>query len=548
MGTANALPAVVFSFLVVAAAAATYDFPVRVSGKKVYDGFILDGENLAPLADGLLKFSPLASGPAALPPDAGFPLVLAAGRTRRPDVLDKFRTYKGGWDINNKHYWTSVGFTGAAGFILALLWLLSFVIALASYNCCKWRMIVKERRSAGSEQRICLMLLLLFTCAASIGCILLSIGQDEFHDEVLDTLSFVVNQSDFTVQILRNVTDYLSIAKTISVDQFYISSKVQNEIDKLDVDLISAADTVSHKTADSSEKIRRAINNVRAVLILIAVLMLLLSIIGFVLSNLGYKHAIYVFITSGWLLVAVTLVLCGIFVILNNVVGDTCNAMDEWVSYPQAETALSNILPCVDQQTTNQTLYQSKEVILQLVSLVNSVIRSIANSNTGSHGSYFFNQSGSLMPRLCSPYNSNLRSRNCQPDEVSFSNASLVWENYICVVSSSGACTSVGRITPTMYMQLVTAVNASFALDHYTPLLLSLQDCNFVRETFNAITAHFCPHLRRDLRVVNAGLVTISISIVLCLILWIFYANRPRREDEFVNMSEVKCSSDATSQ
>ena len=104
-------------------------------------------------------------------------------------------------------------------------------------------------------------------------------------------------------------------------------------------------------------------------------------------------------------------------------VGDTCTAMDQWVQYPKAETALSNILPCVDEQTTNRTLYQSKDVILQLANVVNTAISSIANSNNNSS---FYNQSGPLMPPLCSPYDSQLRSRQCEPYEVSFDNASMV--------------------------------------------------------------------------------------------------------------------------
>lgn len=32
-------------------------------------------------------------------------LVLAANRTNRPDILNGFRRYLGGWDIVNRHYW-----------------------------------------------------------------------------------------------------------------------------------------------------------------------------------------------------------------------------------------------------------------------------------------------------------------------------------------------------------------------------------------------------------------------------------------------------------
>ncbi|XP_028555278.1 uncharacterized protein LOC110092209 isoform X3 [Dendrobium catenatum] len=462
---------------------------------------ISSGRNFAPISDGLLKFTPLASGHVAMAPDAGFLLVLAAKRTRRPDVLNKLRPYRGGWDITNKHYWASVGFTGAAGFILAFIWFLSFAFAFAVFHFCDWRTTIKEKASERSKQGIYLLLLLLFTCAASIGCILLSVGQDEFHDEVFNTLTFVVQQSDFIVQILRNVTDYLSLAKTISVDEFYISSDVQNRINKLDVDLRSAAFIILEKTTENSEKITRAMNYARVVLILVAAIMLLLALTGFALSILGHKQAIYAFTSIGWLLVTATLVLFGVFVILKNTIGDTCTAMNEWVHYPHTETALSNILPCVDLKTTNRTLYQSKEVILQLVSVVNSL-------------------------------------RHCQPHEVSFSNASLVWKNYICEISKSGYCTGVGRISPNMYTQLVIAVNASYALDHYTPLLLSLQDCKFVRESFNTITTNYCTFLEQDLSMVNAGLVLISIGVILCLFLWILYVNR-RQSEVSVTLSEV---------
>ena len=114
-------------------------------------------------------------------------------------------------------------------------------------------------------------------------------------------------------------------------------------------------------------------------------------------------------------------------VVCLSAVGDTCTAMDDWVHNPQAETALSNILPCVNEQTTNLTLHQSKEVILQIVNIVNKAISSIANSDHASRDNgYFYNQSGPLMPYLCSPYDTLLHDRQCEPEEVSFVNASMV--------------------------------------------------------------------------------------------------------------------------
>ncbi|KAF7808792.1 putative transmembrane protein [Senna tora] len=493
---------------------------------------ILGEENLGPWKNQNAQAA-LAPGPDTDSPQGT--LVLAANRTKRPDILSGFRKYRGGWDIANQHYWASVGFTGAAVFILAVLWFISFGLALVVHLCCGWGINIKDEGSNRS-QRICLILLIVFTCAAATGCILLSVGQDKFHGEALDTLHFVVNQSDYTVQTLRNVTEYLSLAKTINVAQILLPSDVMEDIDSLNVDLNTAANTLSEQTDENSVKIRRVFNAVRSALIVVAAVMLLLALIGLILSILGHQHAILIFVFSGWLLVAITFILCGVFMILNNAISDTCMAMEEWVENPHAESALSNILPCVDQRTTNKTLYQSKQVVTDIVNVVNQFIYTGANANPTQGNPSYYNQSGPSMPPLCYPFDSQFQERQCTTQEVSSTNASLVWKKYECEVSELGVCTTTGRVTPQIYSQLVAAVNESYALEHYAPLLLSLQDCNFVRDTFQEITSSYCSPLNHYLKIINAGLGLISVGVLLCLVLWILYANRPRREEVFAKL------------
>ncbi|XP_010427929.1 PREDICTED: uncharacterized protein LOC104712678 [Camelina sativa] len=481
----------------------------------------------------------LAPGPSSSDDVVSDYLVLAAHRTKRPDILKAFKPYLGGWNITNNHYWASVGFTGAPGFILAVIWLLSFGSLLVVYHCFKWRVCDKAKGSSSSSpfdsRRICFILLIVFTCVAAVGCILLSVGQDKFHTEAMHTLKYVVNQSDYTVEILQNVTQYLSLAKTINVTAISIPSNVMDEIDKLNVNLNTAAVTLEEKTTDNAAKIKRVFYAVRSALITVATVMLILSFLGLLLSVLRHQHVVHIFVVSGWILVAVTFVLCGVFLILNNAISDTCVAMKEWVDHPHAETALSSILPCVDQQTTNQTLAQSKVVINSIVTVVNTFVYAVANTNPSPGQERYYNQSGPPMPPLCIPFDGNMEDRQCSPWELSVENASSVWENYICEVTQSGICTTVGRITPSTFGQLVAAVNESYALEHYTPPLLSFRDCNFVRDTFMSITSDYCKPLERNLRIVNAGLALISVGVLLCLVLWIFYANRPQREEVFAD-------------
>ncbi|KAK6921647.1 hypothetical protein RJ641_012154, partial [Dillenia turbinata] len=490
-------------------------------------------ENFGKWKNGVLEG---IEAPAPGPDGEHTTLVLAAKRTNRPDILRGFKRYRGGWDITNRHYWASVGFTGAAAFILAILWFVSFGLALVVHHFCGWRIDIKDKGSNRSKW-ICLAMLILFTCAAAVGCILLSVGQDEFYGESVDTLNYVVNQSDYTAETLRNVTEYLNLAKHINIAQVNLPQNIMDEIDKLNADLNNAANTLTEKTTENSAKIRKVFNAVRSALITVAVVMLLLVLLGLVLSVLGHQHAIHIFIISGWLLVAMTIILCGVFVILNSAISDTCTAMEEWVDNPQAETALSDILPCVDERTTNRTLVQSKQVITSIVVVVNQVIYSVVDANPSQGDPNYYNQSGPQMLPLCYPFDAQLQEAQCGSWEVSTANASEVWKNYTCTISESGQCTSVGRVTPTMYQQLATAVIISYALQRYTPLFLSFQDCNFVRETFKEITSQYCPPLKRYLQMIDAGLGLISGGIMLCLLLWLIYANRPQREEVLAKLS-----------
>ncbi|XP_040385464.1 uncharacterized protein LOC102722913 isoform X3 [Oryza brachyantha] len=436
--------------------------------------------NLGPWAKGLLKGMPAsAAGPAAMGPVAKYPLVLAEERTRRPDVLDHLRMYGGGWNITNKHYWASVSFTGVAGFVLAAVWFISFGIAVAVHCFCKSR-IGKEKDSHADILH--LVLLVVFTLALTAGSVVLLYGQSKFGKQATGTVDFVVNQSDFTIQTLRNVTDYLSLAKTISVAALYLPSDVQGQIDNLKVDLNKAADTISEKTSENYRRIRKVLHNVSVGLICVAVLIPALAFLGYVLELYGPRCTVYVFVTLCWSVVAALFVLLGVFLILNSVAKDTCGAMDEWAQHPQAETTLSNILPCVDESTTNQTLYQSKHVV-------------------------------------------------CKSREVTFDNATTAWLNYTCMVPDADLCSGPRTITPEIYSQLVLAANVSYALYHYAPLMLNLQDCKFVRDTFNSIASQYCPPLWRDLSLVSAGLALIASGFVLGLLLMLF-ADRPQREEE----------------
>lgn len=371
---------------------------------------------------------------------------------------------------------------------------------------------------------------MLFTIAAIIGSCFLYIGQGKFYWSTGTTLHYVVSQADATANNLTRVSSYLDSAKRIGVNQLTLPENVLTKINNMQAKVDSAASTLSSKTHDNSRKINKVLHIVRISLIIIAAFMLFLAFFGFLLSICGMQCLVYTLVYFGWLLVAGTFILCGVFLLFHNVVADTCVAMDGWVLHPTAHTALDDILPCVDNATAQDILRQSKDVNRQLVSLMDTAIVNVSNGNYPPNAApLYYNQSGPLLPILCNPYNVDLTDRTCAPGEVNYSSSTDVWKKYVCQVSAGNSiCTTTGRLTPTYYGQLVNAANVSYGLYTYSPFLVDLADCTFVRKTFTDISNEYCPGLRKYTQWIYAGLVLVSVSVMLSLVFWVIYARERR--------------------
>ncbi|CAN1828458.1 hypothetical protein LINPERHAP1_LOCUS32236 [Linum perenne] len=455
--------------------------------------------------------------------EASSPIVaLAAERTYRKDPLDSFKRYNGGWNISERHYWASinqsVGFTAAPLFLVGLIWFLGFGICLLlgclCHFCCK-KKIHGYSRIAYAISLICLVL---FSIAAIIGCVVLYNGQGKFHRSTTQTLEYVVSQADSTVENLKNVSDYLASAKLLGVDQEAGSYRCSCHNACLDIpwivvlDLRDAVDSI-HPSCSWMDTCCRNIHSLWHIPSSSQVCLLLTRIRLEFLKSKWYRNSFTVCLSRS----------------KHSVAGDACVAMDQWVQNPAAHTALDEILPCVDTATAQETLSKSKEVTSQLAEVVNQVITNMSNINfSPNFKPLYINQSGPLVPILCNPFHADLTDRPCSPGEVDLNNATQAWSSYVCQVSPSGTCITTGRLTPTIYSQMVAAINVSFGLINYAPFLVSLEDCSFARQTFSDINRQHCPGLRRYSREVYIGLVIVSTAVMLSLIFWIIYGRERR--------------------
>ncbi|XP_030970060.1 uncharacterized protein LOC115990365 [Quercus lobata] len=489
---------------------------------------IYGGENGVADISGRMRRSFLEESNTEVEPNAT--LILAANKTHRIDPFANFTYYEGGWNITNEHYLYSVAYTGVPLLATAATWFLIFgLCSLILCCCCCCR---RQKKSYGYSRiayALSLILLILFSITAITGSGFLYTAQGKFQVSTTNILEYLLNQADTTVEKLKDVLVNLVAAKEVGVGQNFLPPDIQSNIDILGNMTNISAMIPKIKTQQSSKQIQNVLLPVRQVLNIIAASMLLLALLGFMFSVFGLQCFVYILMIIGWILVTGTFILCGISLVLHNIVADTCVSMDQWVENPTAHSALSEVLPCMDNATANDILSISKHVTFLMVGIVNQFITNVANNDVPPNaGPFYYNQSGPLVPILCNPLNFDNTDRRCTAGEMDLSNATQVWGNYVCNVLPSGMCTSMGRLTPTSYGQMQAAVNVSYTLYHYGPFLVDLVDCNFVRETFSDISEDHCPGLRRYSYRIYVGLVMVSAAVMLSMIFWLVYARERR--------------------
>ncbi|KAM6582323.1 hypothetical protein CsatB_009325 [Cannabis sativa] len=410
------------------------------------------------------------------------PLILAAERTHRKDPSNGFNYYKGGWNISEKHYFSSVGFSAAPLFIIGAIWFVGFGLCMLVIGLCQcFCQYQHYSHYSRTTYLLSLTFLAVFTITAIIGCVVLYLGQGKFHNETTKTLEYVVEEAESVVKSLENVSTYLNASKNVGVAQFSLPANIKQRIDSVENKINASSTILQQGTGDNANRIQHFLDSVRVALIIFSAVMLLFALFGFVLSVLGIRCLLHVLVVIGWILVTVTLILSGVFLLLHNIVNLFITKVSNFDAPPQA----------------GPTIY--------------------------------YNQSGPLVPILCNPFNSNITDRQCPSVELSFQNAQQEWKKYVCEVSViEGICTSVGRLTPIYYDQLMAIVNVSSVLYNYGPFLVELGDCTFVRKTFMNISLNHCSRLRDNSRLIVIGLVLASAAVMLCLFLWVFFTKESK--------------------
>ncbi|WCJ40443.1 hypothetical protein M5689_021359 [Euphorbia peplus] len=474
-------------------------------------------------------------------PNNNSTVILAAEKTHRRDPLAKFEYYTGGWDYRNMHYFSSLWFSAAPLFIIAVIWFvvvgLSFCCSLICCLCCFCCRSQRKKPHEYSENahRASLAFLTIFTIAAICGCVVLYINQEKFSKSVSHVLEFILKRGLSIFDNLMSVMTALASAANATTDQFRLPPELDNNINIVDELIQSTGDLPKIQSLATSKGIQQVLSPAGLALEIIAGVMLVLTFLGFLFSILGLRYCVYMLAFIGWILVTAAFILSGVFLVFHNAVADTCVAMDEWLENPRANSPVSlQLLPCMDKKTAEQTLNTSRATAYFLIDASNKYIKGVANQQLPpTAGPLYHNQSGPLVPLVCNPFNPDFSNRKCAPAEVNISDASPELKKYTCEVGEGEICSTQGRLTPDTYEQITSSVNVSNSLYNSGEFLVELLNCSIVLKTFTEISEDYCPNLRHYSFRTYLGMLIIAASVMCSLSFWIFYGRERQHKKRY---------------
>lgn len=437
--------------------------------------------------------------------------------TIRVDPLDHFNKYRGGYDITNKHYWSSTIFTGVPGYAIGVVWLLCGVgyggfLLVTTIWCKRDKRKLKKKRSPCYKQCYLWHILLasFFTILAIVASGLVLGGNAKFHSRartVVDIIMETANKASGTIYnttgAMRNIRQNLETTDVGAEASNFLTSTS----DKLDVEAagIERQARKNRRLIDKGLKIVYIITTVTISLNLVAVIAL--SVSGF----LKFRRALYWLIVFCWFLTFLCWLFFGIYFFLENFSSDTCTALEDFQQNPY-NNSLSSILPCDELLSAKSVLSNVSAGIYDLVNEVNTNISSLQ-------------QTSSLnLAHVCNPFSAppeyQYQAGNCPANTIPIGEIPQVLKVFTCSDTDNGTCNN-GEFISTSHFKTVEAYTTAIqSLLNAYPGMEDLVECQTVKDAFSEILIKHCKPLKRYIRIVWVAMVFLSVVMGVLVLVW----------------------------
>ncbi|XXG62142.1 hypothetical protein AAC387_Pa05g0568 [Persea americana] len=427
--------------------------------------------------------------------------------TVRVDPLDKLRKYRGGYNISNKHYWSSTAFTGKYGYGVAALWLLAGVIYagfLLISLCCankKWR---KLERSTCSKQCYLRPIILgvFFAFLAIIASGVVLGGNSRFHSRARTVRNIIIDTAEDASKAIYNVTGAIkSMQDSAGIqDSTGLLNSTTRRLNRGAADIERQA-RKNKRWVDKGLKIMYATTTVVVSLNLIAILAL--SVSGF----LRARRALYLFIILCWFFTVLYWLYFGAYFFIEKFAGDTCTALVQYKEDP-LKSSLS-FLPCNDLLSAKPVLLDAKEGIYDFINQINANISATPILN---------------QVRICNPFSGqpdyNYEPGKCSSNTIQIGDIPTLLERFACSGDGNGTCLQGQFISASNYSTITTVTNSIQNLLNAIPSTERMVDCQMVKDAIDIILFKECKPVKKYIRMVWAAMIVLATMMVFLVLTW----------------------------
>nr|GEX76489.1 protein tweety-2 like [Tanacetum cinerariifolium] len=394
--------------------------------------------------------------------------------TVRRDPLENLRKYRGGYDITNVHYWSSTAYTGIAGYVLAALWLL---------------------------------------CGVVFGLVLG--GNAKFHSRADKIIDIIIDTADEASMTIYNTTGAMKMTRT-NLEGTSVDLSTTRFLDSTSRRLDSTADNIQRQARKNRHKIDLGLRILYIVSTVIFALNLIAVIALIVVGVVKIRRALHILIVLCWLITVFCWLFFGLYFFLSRFAGDTCTAFEGFQQDPY-NNSLSSILPCDDLLSAERVLNDVSAGVYNLVNQVNANISRIQQDS--SFG-------------VCNPFSGppeyNYQPNNCSENDIKIGEIPELLRLITCVDPVNGVCNGGIPISGNDFRTAVAYTSSIEILLNSYPGMESLLHCQTVKDAFSDILENHCKPVKRDVKIVWAGLVYLSIVMVFLVLTWTYEAYHER--------------------
>ncbi|XP_027344055.1 uncharacterized protein LOC113856437 [Abrus precatorius] len=438
--------------------------------------------------------------------------------TIRVDPLDNFRKYRGGFNITNKHYWSSVIFTGVYGYAIGVFCLLCGII----YGTFLLITKVHHKNNRGREIKkafpcnykscdlslIPLAILLAIFAIAATGLVLA--GSARFHSEAKTSVNIIIKTANEASETIHNTTGALK-----DMESNFMEANVNAEASVYLDSTAERLDDASENIEKQARKNRRLINRGLKIVFVITTLIISLNLVAVtalsVSGILRLQRALHMLLVFCWLMTVICWLFFGVYFFLEKFSSDACTALDNFQENPY-NNSLSSILPCDELLSAKSVLSDVSAGIYDLVNEVNANISAMGATTDMN------------VVHVCNPFSAPpkylYQPENCPANTIRIGDIPKVLKTFTCLNGNDGSCENGYFIPGSEYVRVEAYTNSIQDLLNVYPSMEHLLECKVVKDAFSQVLVKHCKPLKRYARMVWVAMLFLAVIMMLMIVLW----------------------------